>query len=511
MHWEVDSRTAARQNGAVSTPNLPNLPVLADPSLFRTLGHINGEWVGADDGRTYVVGNPATGEAVATAPRMGSAETDRAIAAAHAAFPAWSKTPAKTRGQILRKWADLMTANADDLALIMTTEQGKPLAEAKGEIAYAASFLEWFAEEARRVDGAIISAPTTDRRLLVLRQPVGVTAAITPWNFPAAMLTRKLGPALAVGCTIVCKPAEQTPLTAMAVVELAVRAGVPAGVVNLVVGDAADAPLIGGALTASPIVRKLSFTGSTEVGKLLTRQCADTMKKVSMELGGNAPFIVFDDADLETAVAGALVAKYRNTGQACTAVNRMYVQRGIASAFTARLAEEVAKFNVGVGTTAGVNVGPLIDAAALEKVRAHVDDAVARGATVAVGGESHALGGLFFQPTLLTNVPSDALMCAEETFGPVAGITVFDTEEEAITAANATPFGLTAYFFTTDNARVWRVGEALESGMVAVNTGLLSTAEAPFGGVKESGLGREGSRWGTDDWTELKYMAIAGL
>ncbi len=486
-----------------------SLPTLADPTLFKTLGHINGEWVGADDGRTYSVDNPGTGEVVAQAPRMGATETNRAIAAADAAFPTWSKTPPKTRGQILRKWADLMVANADDLALIMTTEQGKPLAEAKGEITYAASFLEWFAEEARRVDGTIISAPTNDRRLLVLRQPVGVTAAITPWNFPAAMLTRKLGPALAVGCTIVCKPAQQTPLTAMAVVELAVRAGVPAGVVNLVVGD--EASLIGGALTSSPIVRKLSFTGSTEVGKLLTRQCADTMKKVSMELGGNAPFIVFDDADLEAAVAGALVGKYRNTGQACTAVNRMYVQRGIAEAFTARLTEEVAKFTVGVGTTPGVNVGPLIDSAALEKVRAHVDDAIARGAKVAVGGASHALGGLFFQPTLLTDVPADALMCAEETFGPVAGITVFDTEEEVIAAANATPFGLTAYFFTKDNARVWRVGEALESGMVAVNTGLLSTAEAPFGGVKESGLGREGSRWGTDDWTELKYLAVAGL
>ncbi len=486
-----------------------SIPKLADPTLFKTLGHINGEWVGADDGRTYVVDNPGTGEVVASAPKMGAVETHRAIAAAEAAFPGWSRTPAKTRGQILRKWAELMVANADDLALIMSTEQGKPLAEAKGEITYAASFLDWFAEEARRVDGAIISAPTNDRRLLVLRQPIGVTAAITPWNFPAAMLTRKLGPALAVGCTIVCKPAQQTPLTAMAVVELAVRAGVPAGVVNLVVGD--QASLIGGALTSSPIVRKLSFTGSTEVGKLLTRQCADTMKKVSMELGGNAPFIVFDDADLETAVAGALVAKYRNTGQACTAVNRMYVQRGIAEAFTRRLAEDVAKFTVGIGTTPGVNVGPLIDSAALAKVRAHVDDAVARGAHVAVGGSSHLLGGLFFQPTLLTDVPADALMCAEETFGPVAGITVFDTEEEVISAANATPFGLTAYFFTKDNARVWRVGEALESGMVAVNTGLLSTAEAPFGGVKASGLGREGSRWGTDDWTELKYLAVAGL
>jgi succinate-semialdehyde dehydrogenase / glutarate-semialdehyde dehydrogenase len=492
------------------TGQMTNLQ-LADPTLFKKLGFIGGEWVGADNGATYEVDNPGTGAVVASAPRMAAAETHRAIDAAAAAFPAWSKTPAKTRGAILRKWAELLMVNQKDLALIMTSEQGKPLAEAMGEIAYAASFLEWFAEEARRVDGSIISAPTNDRRLLVLKQPIGVTAAITPWNFPAAMLARKLGPALAVGCTMVCKPAEQTPLTAMAVVELGARAGIPAGVINLVVGDASDAPLIGGALTSSPIVRKLSFTGSTEVGKLLTRQCADTMKKVSMELGGNAPFIVFDDADLETAVAGALVAKYRNTGQACTAVNRMYVQRGIAEAFATRLTEEVAKFSVGVGTTEGVTVGPLIDEQALAKVRVHVNDAVTRGATVLVGGGDHALGGRFYQPTLLTNVHPDSLMNAEETFGPVAGITVFDSEDEAIAMANATPYGLTAYFFTKDNARVWRVGEALESGMVAVNTGLLSTAEAPFGGVKESGLGREGSRWGADDYVELKYMAIAGL
>jgi succinate-semialdehyde dehydrogenase / glutarate-semialdehyde dehydrogenase len=488
-----------------------NVVSLADPSLFMTAGYINGKWVGADDGGTYDVDNPATGEIIAAAPRMGTDETNRAIDAAAAAFVGWSKTPAKTRGQILRRWAELLVSNVDDLALIMTTEQGKPLAEAKGEIAYAASFLEWFGEEARRVDGALISAPTNDRRLIVLKQPIGVTAAITPWNFPAAMLTRKLGPALAVGCTIVCKPAEQTPLTAMAVVELGARAGVPAGVVNLVVGDAADAPLIGGAITSSPIVRKLSFTGSTEVGKLLTRQCTDTMKKVSMELGGNAPFIVFDDADVEVAVAAAMVGKFRNTGQACTAVNRMYVQRGIAQQFSVRLAEEVAKLKVGSGTTEGVMVGPLIDDQAIAKVRAHVSDAVNRGATVLVGGADDQAGGRFYQPTLLTDLHPDSLMNHEETFGPVAGITIFDTEDEAITAANASQYGLTAYFFTRDNARVWRVGEALESGMVAVNTGLLSTAEAPFGGVKESGLGREGSRWGIDDWTELKYLAIAGL
>ncbi len=489
---------------------MPRL-ILNDPTLFITQGYIGGSWVDADDKRTYDVDNPATCEVIAQAPRMGAAETRRAIDAAAAAFTSWKATPAKTRGQILRKWADLLMANVDDLALIMSTEQGKPLAEAKGEVAYAASFLEWFGEEARRVDGSIISAPTNDRRLIVLKQPIGVIAAITPWNFPAAMLTRKLGPALAAGCTSICKPAEQTPLTAMAVVELGARAGVPAGVVNLVIGDAVDAPLIGGELTGNPIVRKLSFTGSTEVGKLLTRQCADTMKKVSMELGGNAPFIVFDDADLELAVAGALVGKYRNAGQACTAVNRMYVQRGIHAAFAARLAEEVAKYVVGVGTEAGVTTGPLIDDQAMVKVEAHVADAVAKGATLLVGGAKHSLGGRFYQPTLLDGVTPDALMNAEETFGPVAGISIFDTEEEVIAAANNTPYGLTAYFFTKDNARVWRVGEAIESGMIAVNTGLLSTAEAPFGGVKESGLGREGSRWGIDDYIELKYMAIAGL
>jgi succinate-semialdehyde dehydrogenase / glutarate-semialdehyde dehydrogenase len=484
---------------------------LADPTLWITAGYINGAWVGADDSRTYDVDNPGTGAIIAQAPRMGATETRRAIDAAAAAFVTWKATPAKTRGQILRKWADLLVANADDLALIMSTEQGKPLAEAKGEVAYAASFLEWFGEEARRIDGSVISAPTNDRRLIVLKQPIGVTAAITPWNFPAAMLTRKVGPALAAGCTMVCKPAEQTPLTAMAVVELGARAGVPAGVLNLVVGDSSDAPLIGGELTSNPIVKKLSFTGSTEIGKLLTRQCADTMKKVSMELGGNAPFIVFDDADVEAAVAGALLAKYRNTGQACTAANRMFVQRGIHAVFAARLAEEVAKYVVGVGVESGVTIGPLIDDQAMAKVEAHVGDAVTRGAKVLVGGARHPLGGRFYQPTLLDDVPAGAVMNTEETFGPVAGITVFDTEEEVVAAANDTPYGLTAYFFTKDNARVWRVGEALESGMVAVNTGLLSTAEAPFGGVKESGLGREGSRWGIDDWVELKYMAIAGL
>jgi succinate-semialdehyde dehydrogenase / glutarate-semialdehyde dehydrogenase len=484
---------------------------LADPSLFRTQAFVNGEFVDGTNGRTFEVDNPATGSVLANVASCDAAMTRTAIEAGAAAFPAWSKRPAKERSAILRKWAELMVANADDLAAIMSAEHGKPLAEAKGEVTYGASFLEWFAEEARRVDGSIITTPLTDRRLVVLRQPIGVTAGITPWNFPCAMITRKCAPALAVGCTIVIKPAEQTPLSALALAELGMRAGLPAGVFNIVTCSGDDAPLIGGELTSNPIVKKLSFTGSTEIGKLLTRQCADTMKKVSMELGGNAPFIVFDDADVEAAVAGALVAKYRNTGQACTAANRFYVQAGIKDAFAKRYAEEVAKYKVGEGTGEGVTIGPLIDDAAIEKVRTHVKDALARGAKVLVGGGDHELGGRFFQPTLLDNVATDSLMCQEETFGPVAGITTFTDEDDVIRLANNTPYGLTAYFYTRDHARVWRVAEALESGMVAVNTGLLSATEAPFGGVKESGLGREGSRWGIDDWTELKYIAMAGL
>jgi succinate-semialdehyde dehydrogenase / glutarate-semialdehyde dehydrogenase len=493
-----------------NTGGVPSLN-LTDPSLFRTQAFINGTFVDGIGGRTFEVDNPASGAVLAKVASCDAAMTRTAIEAGAAAFPAWSKRPAKERSTILRKWAELMIANADDLAAIMSAEHGKPLAEAKGEVTYGASFLEWFAEEARRVDGSIITTPLTDRRLVVLRQPIGVTAGITPWNFPCAMITRKCAPALAVGCTIVIKPAEQTPLSALALAELGMRAGIPAGVFNIVTGSADDAPIIGGELTANPIVKKLSFTGSTEVGKLLTRQCADTMKKVSMELGGNAPFIVFDDADVEAAVTGALVAKYRNTGQACTAANRFYIQAGIKEAFAKRYAEEVAKYKVGEGSGEGVTIGPLIDDAAIEKVRAHVKDALDRGAKVLVGGGDHALGGRFFEPTLLDGVAIDSLMCQEETFGPVAGITTFTDEADVIRLANNTPYGLTAYFYTRDNARVWRVAEALESGMVAVNTGLLSATEAPFGGVKESGLGREGSRWGIDDWTELKYIAMAGL
>jgi succinate-semialdehyde dehydrogenase / glutarate-semialdehyde dehydrogenase len=495
-----------RQNlGETETVNL------VDPSLVHTQAFINGSFVDAPSGRTFGVDNPATGATIAEVAACDVSMTREAIEAAAAAFPAWAARPAKERGAILRRLFDLMVANADDLAKIITAEHGKPLAEAKGEVMYAASFLEWFAEEARRVEGSIIASPLSDRRLVVLRQPVGVTAGITPWNFPSAMVTRKLGPALAVGCTFILKPAEQTPLSALAIAELAVRAGVPAGVFSVVTGSANDAPIIGGELTSNPTVRKLSFTGSTAVGKLLTRQCADTMKKVSMELGGNAPFVVFADADVDAAVAGALVAKYRNAGQACTAANRFYVQEGIKDEFAAKYATEVAKYKVGVGTDEGVTIGPLIDEAAIEKVRTHVKDALDRGARILVGGADHSLGGRFFQPTLLDNVATGSLMCQEETFGPVAGITSFQTEAEAIALANDTPFGLTAYVFTRDHARVWRVSEALESGMVAVNTGLLSTAEAPFGGVKESGLGREGSRWGIDDWSELKYIAMAGL
>jgi succinate-semialdehyde dehydrogenase / glutarate-semialdehyde dehydrogenase len=484
---------------------------LADPTLLHTQAFVNGAFVDGPTGGTFPVDNPATGAVLANVASCDAALTRAAINAAAEAFPAWAKRPAKERSAILRKWAELMVANADDLAIIMSAEHGKPLAEAKGEVTYGASFLEWFAEEARRVDGSVITTPLTDRRLVVLRHPIGVTAGITPWNFPCAMITRKCAPALAVGCTIVIKPAEQTPLSALALAELAIRAGVPAGVFNIVTCSGDDAPLIGGELTSNPIVKKLSFTGSTEIGKLLTRQCADTMKKVSMELGGNAPFIVFDDADVEAAVAGALVAKYRNTGQACTAANRFYVQAGIKDAFAKRYAEEVAKYKVGEATGEGVTIGPLIDDAAIEKVRAHVKDALGRGATVLIGGSDHELGGRFFQPTLLDNVATDSLMCQEETFGPVAGITSFTDEDDVIRLANNTPYGLTAYFYTRDHARVWRVAEALESGMVAVNTGLLSATEAPFGGVKESGLGREGSRWGIDDWTELKYIAMAGL
>ncbi|KAF1056653.1 NAD-dependent succinate-semialdehyde dehydrogenase [Variovorax sp.] len=481
---------------------------LKDPTLLRQQAYVAGAWIDADDGTTVAVTNPANGETIGSVPMCGTAETERAIAAAEKAQKGWARLPAKERSAILRKLNDLMLANVDDLALIMTTEQGKPLAESRGEIAYAASFIEWFAEEARRVYGDTIPAPQADRRILALKQPVGVTAAITPWNFPAAMLTRKAGPALAAGCAMVVKPATQTPYSALAFAELAERAGVPPGLLSVLTGSASK---IGGEMTRSPIVRKLTFTGSTEVGRTLMKQSADTIKKLSLELGGNAPFIVFDDADIDAAVEGAMVSKYRNTGQTCVCANRLYVQRGVLEAFTQKLVAKVKALKVGDGTEAGVNQGPLIDAKAVEKIEEHVADAVAKGGQVLAGGKRHALGGLFYEPAVIGGASADMLFAREETFGPLAPIFAFDTEEEAVAAANDTEFGLAAYFYSRDIGRIMRVAESLESGIVGVNTGLVSTAEAPFGGVKQSGLGREGSKYGLDDFLEVKYVCLAGL
>ena len=481
---------------------------LKDPSLLRSDAFIDGAWCAADDGATVDIRNPADGSIVGTVPVMRGGETRRAIEAAARALPEWSKRTAKERATVLRRFAEAMIANADDLAIIMTSEQGKPLAEARGEIAYAASFLEWFAEEGKRVYGEVIPTFRADARLMVLRQPVGVAAAITPWNFPAAMITRKLGPALAAGCTFVCKPAPQTPFSALALAELGRRAGLPDGVLNIVTGDA---QAIGGELTGNPLVRKFSFTGSTAVGKTLLAQCAGTVKKVSLELGGNAPFIVFDDADIDAAVQGAIASKYRNTGQTCVCANRFYVQSGVYEAFAAKLVKAVATLRVGAGLAGPTEQGPLIDARALAKVESHVADAIAKGGRVAAGGKRHALGGNFYEPTVLLDVTPGMKVAREETFGPVAPLFRFDTEEEAVRMANDTEFGLAAYFYTRDLARSWRVQEALEYGIVGVNTGIFSTEVAPFGGVKESGLGREGSRHGIDDYTELKYVCVGGL
>jgi succinate-semialdehyde dehydrogenase/glutarate-semialdehyde dehydrogenase len=453
--------------------------------------------------------NPATGEKLGTVPDMGAAETRRAIEAAAAAFPAWAAKTAKDRAAILRRWYELMMAHQDDLALIMTAEQGKPLAESKGEIAYAASFIEWFAEEGKRLYGDVIPTHQADKRLLVLRQPIGVVAAITPWNFPAAMITRKAGPALAAGCTFVCKPAHQTPYSALAMAELGRRAGIPAGVLNVVTGR--DAAAIGAEMTSNPIVRKITFTGSTAIGKKLMAQSAGTLKKLSLELGGNAPFIVFEDADLDAAVAGAVVSKYRNTGQTCVCANRFLVHSSVYEAFTNKLVDAVSQLRVGDGLKGATDQGPLIDAKALAKVEQHVADAVSRGAQIAHGGKRHALGGTFYQPTIVTNVTNDMLMAREETFGPVAPLLRFDTESQAIRMANDTEFGLASYFYTRDLARSWRVAEALEYGIVGLNTGLISTEVAPFGGIKESGIGREGSRYGILDYTELKYLCMGGI
>ncbi|MBS6361726.1 NADP-dependent succinate-semialdehyde dehydrogenase [Burkholderia sp.] len=479
---------------------------LKDPSLFRQQAYIDGQWQGAASGETFEVRNPATGGLVGTVPAMGAAETRQAIDAANAAWPAWRKKTAKERAAILRKWHDLMMEHADDLALILTTEQGKSLAEAKGEIGYAASFLEWFAEEGKRVYGDTIPTPASDKRIVVTKEPVGVCAAITPWNFPSAMITRKVGPALAAGCPIVVKPAEATPFSALAMAVLAERAGVPAGVFSVVTGNP---KAIGGELTSNPVVRKLSFTGSTAVGRLLMAQCAPTVKKVSLELGGNAPFIVFDDADLDAAVQGAIASKYRNSGQTCVCTNRFYVHERVYDAFAQKLAAAVGQLKVGRGTEPGVTQGPLINEAAVLKVEAHIEDALAKGAHVAAGGKRHALGHGFFEPTVLTGVTPAMKVAKEETFGPVAPLFKFSSDEDVIRMANDTEFGLAAYFYSRDIGRVWRVAEALEYGMVGVNTGLISNEVAPFGGVKQSGLGREGSHYGIDDYVVIKYLCLA--
>jgi succinate-semialdehyde dehydrogenase/glutarate-semialdehyde dehydrogenase len=485
--------------------------IVRERTLLLDRGYIRGEWVDADSGSTFPVINPATGEELAQVPRMGTDETRRAIDAAHDAYPAWRATLAKERARILRRWADLMLEHRDDLALLLTTEQGKPLAESRQEIEYAASFLEWFGEEAKRVYGDTIPTYMQDRRVVVTKEPVGVTAGITPWNFPAAMITRKAAPAIAAGCTMVLKPAEQTPLSALAVAKLAEEAGLPAGVFNVVTGNADDAPVIGAELTSNPIVRKLGFTGSTEVGKLLMEQCARQVKKVSLELGGNAPFIVFEDADLDEAVAGAVLCKYRNSGQTCISANRILVQDSVHDEFVDRLTAAVNGLKVGAGTEPDVDVGPLIDEQALAKVERHVADALKGGAELVTGGERHERGHTFFQPTVLSGVTATMAMSREETFGPVAGVGSFATEEEAIEVANATPYGLASYFYSRDVGRVWRVSEGLEYGIVGINTGFISTEVAPFGGMKESGIGREGSKYGIEEWLELKYLAMGGV
>jgi succinate-semialdehyde dehydrogenase/glutarate-semialdehyde dehydrogenase len=481
---------------------------LQDQNLLRQACYIDGAWAPADSGATLPVTNPATGERLGTIPAMGTAETRRAIAAAAAALPAWGAMTAKERAAPLRRWFELMLTHQQDLAVLMTAEQGKPLAESKGEIAYAASFLEWFAEEGKRLYGDIIPGHQRDKRILVLRQPVGVVAAITPWNFPSAMITRKVGPALAAGCTVVCKPATQTPYSALALAELAARAGIPHGVFNVITGSATE---IGGEMTGNPLVRKLTFTGSTAIGKKLMAQCAGTMKKISMELGGNAPFIVFEDADLDAAVQGALASKFRNTGQTCVCANRLLVQAGVYDAFTQKLTAAVAKLRIGDGLAGETDQGPLIDAKAVAKVEEHVADAVSKGARVALGGRPHALGHTFYEPTILTGVTPAMMVAREETFGPVAPLFRFETEAEAIAMANDTEFGLAAYVYTRDLARSWRVSEALEYGIVGMNTGIISTEVAPFGGVKESGNGREGSKYGILDYTEIKYVCVGGV
>jgi succinate-semialdehyde dehydrogenase/glutarate-semialdehyde dehydrogenase len=501
----------------VNEARLGHVPIIVDVmtmvenDLLRRQAYVDGRWVDADSGETFSVFDPATGATVAEVPRMGAAETRRALEAAAGALPAWRARTAKDRARVLRRLADLMVERQTDLAALLVTEQGKPLAEAEAEIGYAASFYEWFAEEGKRIYGDTIPAPTPDRRILVIKQPVGTTAGITPWNFPSAMVTRKSAPALAAGCTMVLKPAEQTPLSALAIAALAEEAGLPRGVLSIVTGDAADAPAIGAEMTSNPLVRKLGFTGSNAVGKLLMAQCAPQLKKISLELGGNAPFIVFDDADLEVVMDAFLACKFRNSGQTCISANRILVQNGIFDEVASRLAELARGLKVANGFEEGAQVGPLIDQQGYEKVEGHVADALERGAELLVGGARHPLGQTFFEPTVLTGVTPAARMSGEETFGPVAGLIPFATEDEAVRIANDTPYGLSAYFFTQDLGRSWRVGEALEAGIVAINTGFISTEVAPFGGVKESGIGREGSKYGIDDWLELKYLAVGGI
>ena len=481
---------------------------LQDSKLFRQACYIDGAWVEAGAQGAIDVDNPATGETIGTVPRLGRAETRQAIDAAERAFPAWRKKTAKERAVIMRRWFDLMMANQEDLAALMTTEQGKPLTESKGEVAYAAAFLEWFGEEAKRIYGDTIPPHQPDKRIVVTKEPIGVVACITPWNFPLAMITRKAGPAIAAGCTVVLKPASQTPFSALALAELAERAGMPKGVLNIVTGAATE---IGGELTSNPIVRKLSFTGSTEIGKVLMAQCAGTVKKLSLELGGNAPFIVFDDADLDAAVEGAIMSKYRNTGQTCVCANRLLVQDAVYDTFAEKLAGAVKKLKPANGLEAGATQGPLIDDRAVEKVESHISDATSKGAKVLVGGKRHALGGRFFEPTVLTDVTPAMVIAREETFGPVAPLFHFKTEADAIRLANDTEFGLAAYFYGRDIGRIWRVAEGLEYGIVGINTGLISTEVAPFGGVKESGIGREGSKYGIDEFLEIKYLCLGGI
>lgn len=487
----------------------PTVPTLNDPTLLRHQAYINGAWIGASD--NFDVTNPADGMRIGSVPNLGAVHAEMAIDAATAAFPAWAAKTGKQRAALMRQWFDLINANADDLAALMTAEQGKPLAEAKGEVLYGASFIEWFAEEAKRVSGDVMASTWSDKRMVVLKQPIGVCASITPWNFPIAMITRKVAPAVAAGCTIVIKPAEQTPLSALAIAELAHRAGIPAGVINIVTADAASSIEVGKVLCASPKVRHLSFTGSTPVGRLLMQQCAPTVKKLGLELGGHAPFIVFDDADLDAAVEGAIQSKYRNAGQTCVCTNRFYAHDSIYDAFVEKLAASAALIKVGNGFDAGVGQGPLIDEQAIAKVQDHVADAVAKGARVVTGGTRHALGGHFYLPTVLSDVTPEMKIMREETFGPVAAVIRFTSEEAVIAAANDTEFGLASYFYSRDIGRVWRVAEKLEYGMVGINTGLISNEVAPFGGVKQSGLGREGSVYGMDEYLEIKYLCMGGM